>query len=78
MYKIQALKNMRFAESYNRWKGSQDDIKYYKLKYAAQLGEDVERLAFNYYENEGLRKNGNLNGVLNKSEKESLSNRPYY
>jgi hypothetical protein len=66
MYKITALRNMRFAETYNKWKGDKEDIRYYKLKYAAQLGEDVERLAFNYYENESIRKHGPLYGAVNK------------
>ena len=57
---------MRFAESYSRWTLDQENLKYYKLKYAAQMGEDVDRLAFAYNEQENIRKNGVLNGFIAK------------
>jgi hypothetical protein len=66
MYKINSLRNMRFAEAYSKWTLDQENLRHYKLKYAAQLGEDVERLAFNYNEKDSLIKNGLLSGVYNK------------
>lgn len=59
---------MRFAETYSRWTSDKDNLKYYKLKYAAQLGEDVDRLAFNYHRQEEISKKGLLYGAVNKSE----------
>ncbi len=66
MYKLESLSNMRFAETYSRWTLDKDNLKYYKLKYAAQLGEDVERLAFNYNHIENIKNNGILYGAFNK------------
>lgn len=66
---------MRFAEQYNRWVSDIESLKYYKLKYAAQLGEDAERLAFNYYENENIKKVGILYGATGKT-KSTLSELP--
>jgi hypothetical protein len=57
---------MRFAEHYNRWIMDKENLKYYKLKYAAQLGDDASRLAFNYTENEGIKHNGVFYGTLGK------------
>jgi len=56
---------MRFAESFSRWQTDKENLRHYKLKYAAQLGEDVERLAFHYNERDNIKKNGILNGVYN-------------
>jgi hypothetical protein len=58
---------MRFAENYNRWVTDKDALKYYKLKYAAQLGEDAERAAFKYYENENIKNVGILYGATGKT-----------
>ncbi len=66
---------MRFAEQYNRWVSDLDNLKYYKLKHAAQLGEDAERLAFNYYQNENIKKVGILYGATGKTTS-ILSERP--
>lgn len=68
---------MRFAEHYSRWTHDKENLKYYKLKYAAQIGEDVERIAFNYNENENLKKNGILYGTVGKVEK-YIPDRPQY
>ena len=68
MYKIKALRNMRFAENYSRWSSDLENVKYYKLKYAAQLGEDAERVAFNYYENEQYKNNGAYYGIIKRRE----------
>ncbi len=46
---------MRFAETYSKWTHDKENLKYYKLKYAAQLGEDAERVAFNYNHNENAK-----------------------
>lgn len=54
---------MRFAEHYNRWVTDEHALKYYKLKYAAQLGEDAERAAFKYFENEQIKSVGILYGA---------------
>jgi hypothetical protein len=59
---------MRFAEAYSKWTSDQENLQYYKLKYASQLGEDVERLAFNYHQQQQVRKNGILDGTINKSQ----------
>ncbi len=58
MYKLNSLANMRFAEKFGSWYSHKSDTRYYKLKYAAQLGEDLERLAFNYDENENVKRHG--------------------
>jgi hypothetical protein len=39
-----------------------ENLKYYKIKYAAQLTDGLERNVFNYVENEALRKEGALHG----------------
>ena len=67
MHKLKSLRNMRFAESYNRYVSDKDNLAYYKLKYAAQAGKrDAERKAFEYYESEQIKHNGSLNGLINK------------
>jgi hypothetical protein len=58
---------MRFAEQYNRWVSDKDALKYYKLKQAAQLGEEAEKLAFNYYENEKIKNVGILYGATERA-----------
>ncbi len=67
---------MRFAEQYTRWVGDTDYLKYYKLKYAAQLGEDAERLAFDYHENEKIKEVGILYGAMEKKTKTVIPERP--
>ncbi len=57
---------MRFAESYSRWTLDKDNLRYYKLKYAAQLGEDAEKVAFNYHNKENVTTHGVLYGAFNK------------
>ena len=57
---------MRFAETYSKWTHDKENLKYYKLKYAAQLGEDAERVAFNYNHNENVKTYGVLYGAYNK------------
>ena len=57
---------MRFAETYSRWTLDKDNLKYYKLKYASQLGEDIERLAFNYNHLDNVNRQGILYGTFNK------------
>ena len=59
---------MRFAEAYSKWTLDKENLQYYKLKYASQLGENVDRLAFNYHQQELVRKNGILNGTITKSQ----------
>ncbi len=68
---------MKFAEQYNRWVLDKEHLRYYKLKYAAQLGEDAERLAFNYYENEKIKEVGILYGATGKS-KSTIPDRPQF
>ena len=67
---------MRFAESFNKWYSDKEDLKYYKLKYAAQLGEDVERIAFNYQEKEEIRKHGILYGAYRTRGQRHLPDKP--
>lgn len=67
---------MKFAENYNKWNYDKETLQYYKLKYAAQLGEDAERLAFSYYENEKFRRDGVLYGMIRKRESVPLSDKP--
>ena len=45
-----------------------DNLNYYKLKHAAQLGTNNERAVFDYYENESLRRDGLLYGFYRKKE----------
>jgi hypothetical protein len=67
---------MRFAESYQKWSSDTEGMKYYKLKYAAQLGEDIERIAFGYHEKEQIRKQGVLYGVYHTRGKRHLPDKP--
>jgi hypothetical protein len=76
MYKINSLRNMRFAEGYSRWISDNENLRYYKLKYAAQLGEDMERLAFNYLEKEEIRKHGVLYSAYQKRGQRLVKDRP--
>ncbi len=72
MHKLNSLRNMRFAEQYNRYISDKDNLAYYKLKYASQAGKrDAEREAFEYYENEQIKHNGSLNGLFNKLPEEA-------
>jgi hypothetical protein len=58
---------MKFAESYNRYISDKDNLAYYKLKAASEIGkQEIEREAFEFYENEQIRHNGKLNGLVNK------------
>ena len=57
---------MRFAENYSRWVGDKENLKYYKLKYAAQMNENIERLAFNYYDDENFKRDGLLSEIRSK------------
>jgi hypothetical protein len=60
---------MKFAEHYNRYLSDKESLTYYKLRYTSQLGNsELERSAMNYYENEQVKKNGILNGIINKGE----------
>ena len=68
---------MRFAESYSNWMTDKQNAQYYKLKYAAQLGEDIERIAFEYHDRENVRVNGLLSGLKNRYER-NIPDRPYY
>lgn len=66
--KLKSLKNMRFAEKYNNLILDKDNLNYYKLKYASQLGDQSYRAAYNYYENQKNAKEGALYGVYRQSE----------
>ena len=73
MHKLNTLKNMRFAESYNRYISDKDNLAYYKLKSASETGKkEVEREAFEYYQNEQIKHNGSLNGLFNKVPEENI------
>jgi hypothetical protein len=63
---------MRFAEQYNRYLSDKDNLAYYKLKHASQIGKnDAERGAFEYYENEQINNNGPMSGLFSKVSEES-------
>jgi hypothetical protein len=74
MHKLNSLRNMRFAEQYNRYISDKDNLAYYKLKYASQSGKkDTEREAFEYYENEQIKHNGSLSGLFNKPPEDNIN-----
>lgn len=73
--KLKAMKNMRFAESYNKLSYDNDNLNYYKLKHAAQISDNNYRTAYSYYENEKRSKEGALYGIYRKAEFDLNKNR---
>jgi hypothetical protein len=68
MHKLKSLRNLRFAEEYTRYVSDKENLTYYKLKYASQIGNsEIEKAAMNYYENEQIKKNGSLYGLINRN-----------
>lgn len=68
MHKIKSLKNMRFAEKYNILLLDKDNLNYYKLKYASQLGDNSHNTVNDYYENQKQIKEGAFYGVYRKND----------
>ena len=77
MYKINSLRLMRKTEEYNRHIGNVDNLYYYKLKQAKNIGTDLEQIAFNYKESENLNQHGWLYGFYHKKEPTKKSEKPF-
>lgn len=53
-----------------------ENLTYYKLKYAAQIGGDIEKSVFDYHEKENYKRDGLMYGFYKPKGESKFSDYP--
>ncbi len=67
---------MNEIQEHNEYTGQVEDIKEDKLKYAAEVGDDLTKSIYNNHKSESLKENGPYSLFIAKKKEGRKSDRP--